>query len=155
MLSGTIKKKLKLNQRNCVRLQSNCINYQWTGSTLSRRYNTGISFPLPGRYTTAMPQPIKTYAKIGPFSSTMIYGTHNTGAFSFVSKKLPSLTHSVNIHNSSQNLSYSSIEQLLFRFFTLRQMCEVRFGTLWVSVYTAFMVTLHNASGPPVSLAHH
>ena len=30
-----------------------------------------------------------------------------------------------------------------------------RIGTLWVFVYTASRVTLHNASGAPVTLAHH
>ena len=35
-----------------------------------------ISFPLLGRYTTAMPQRIKTDGKIDPLTNTMIYRTH-------------------------------------------------------------------------------
>ena len=35
-----------------------------------------ITFPLPGRYTTAMPQRIKTDGKIDPLTNTMIYRTH-------------------------------------------------------------------------------
>ena len=75
-----------------------------------------------------MPQRIKTEGKIDPLTNTMIYRTH-TRALDSVSKKWPSLTHSVKIRNSSQNPSHSCIEQLpLLRIFTLRQTCEVRYN---------------------------
>ena len=57
----------------------------WTGTSndhekkkknISKLVWMNISFPLPGRYTTAMPQRIKTDGKIDPLTNTMIYRTH-------------------------------------------------------------------------------
>ena len=37
--------------------------------------------PLPGRYTTALPQRIKTDGKIGPLTNTMIYRTQRSNPY--------------------------------------------------------------------------
>ena len=51
--------------------------YKYRTKIQQHQYNV-ISFPLPGRYTTALPQRIKTDGKIGPLTNTIIYRTHTT-----------------------------------------------------------------------------